>query len=283
MTSLGIDVGGSSVKLALVRENEVLWQAQSDTYAQPTSAELAKAIRKAIDGRFDPAGAAVGICVPGTRDRVKRIVIQSVNLPALNGLRLDDLVAEACGAAPARLEVLTDANATGIDVYAMRNLTGRLCSIALGTGIGLAVIDDGGVPVMVDGESPGHIGQVDVSLEGEPVIGPDGGAGSLEGYLGAPALVRRYGPDMAKNLANLSPDDPPLRALARAMRICHGIYCPHHFALVGGIGIRLAAHLPAIRAMVEKDLTRIARPGWGLMCGADDFHAARGAARFAAR
>ena len=105
MTSLGIDVGGSSVKLALVRDNEVLWQAQSDTYAQPTSAELAKAIRKAIDGRFDPAGAAVGICVPGTRDRVKRIVIQSVNLPALNGLRLDDLVAEACGAAPTRLEV----------------------------------------------------------------------------------------------------------------------------------------------------------------------------------
>jgi predicted NBD/HSP70 family sugar kinase len=279
MISLGIDVGGSSVKLALVREDEILWQAQSNTYSQPTRQQLAGAIRKVIDGRFNPSGAAVGICVPGTRDLIQRTVIQSVNLPALNGLKLDDLVTDAVGAAPAHVAILTDANATGIDVYAQQKLTGRLCSIALGTGIGLAVIDAGGVPLMVDGESSGHIGQVDVSLEGEPVIGPDGGAGSLEGYLGAPALVKRYGPDMTQTLSRLGPDDPPLRALARAMRICHGIYCPHHFSLVGGVGIRMKHLLPTIRQLVEKDLTRIARTGWTLTCGSDDFHAARGAAR----
>ena len=282
MASLGIDVGGSSVKLALIRDDgQTLWQTQSETYAQPTRAQLAAVLRAAIAGRFE-AGGAVGICVPGTRDVVTRTVIQSVNLPALNGLQLDALVAESVGATPSRVETMTDANATGVDVYLTNHLTGRLCSLALGTGIGAAVIDAGGVPLFVDGESPGHIGQVDCSIEGEPVIGPDGGAGSLEGYLGAPAIVKRYGPDMAKNLANFSANDAPIKALARAIRICHALYCPHHVALTGGIGIRMGHLLPTIRQLVEQDLTRIARPGWTLTCGTDEFHAAKGAAKFAA-
>ena len=281
MTSLGIDVGGSSVKLAAVRDGQTLWQTQSETYSQPTREQLADVICKAIAGRFE-AGGAVGICVPGTRDLARRTVVQSVNLPALNGLALDELVAKSVGLLPSRIEIMTDANATGVDVYFSNNLAGRLCCIALGTGIGAAVIDDGGVLLFVDGESPGHVGQMDVSIEGEPVIGPDGGAGSLEGYLGAPAIMKRYGPDMAMSLANFGPNDPPMKALARCIRICHAMYCPHHVALTGGIGIRMSHLLPVIRQMVEKDLTRIARPGWTLLFGTDEFHAAKGAAKFAA-
>lgn len=293
MNALGIDVGGSSVKLAMVQDGEVVWQAQSETYAGPTRQQLAAVIRKAIDGRFDASGgasggSAVGICVPGTRDLAKRMVIQSVNLPALNGLVLDELVSEAVGGKP-RVEIMTDANATGYDIYVTKKLTGRLCSIALGTGIGAAVIDEdgngGGRPLYVDGESAGHIGQMDCTLDGlaDSVIGPDGGAGSLEGYLGSPAIVKRYGPDMAANLASFGPTDPPIRALVRAIRICHAMYCPHHFALVGGIGIRMSHLLPMVKQLVEKDLTRIARPGWTLMCGTDEFHAAKGVAKFAAK
>jgi glucokinase len=281
MISLGIDVGGSSVKLALIGDaGEALWQTQTQPYTQPTRQQLAAAIRNAIAGRFDPKSSAAGICVPGTRDLAKRSVIQSVNLPALNGLNLDDLVEEAVGGKPAHVEICSDSTATAFDIYATQKLAGRLCCLALGTGIGAAVLDDG-VPLMVDGESPGHIGQMDVSIEGFPVIGPDNGAGSLEGYLGSPAIVKRYGPDMAKNLASFGPDDPPMKALARTIRICHALYCPHHVALAGGIGIRLKHLLPTIRQMVEKDLTRIARQGWTLTCGEDEFHAARGAGKYA--
>src|SRR5204862_3189094 len=67
MTSLGIDIGGSSVKLALVRGGQTVWKSQSETYARPTRQQLADVIRSAIAGRFDPTGAAVGVCVPGTR------------------------------------------------------------------------------------------------------------------------------------------------------------------------------------------------------------------------
>jgi len=185
------------------------------------------------------------------------------------------------GARPAHIEVCTDAVASAYDIYTTHNLRGRLLSLALGTGVGAAVIDDG-VPLEVDGESPGHIGQMDCSIEGDPVIGPDGGAGSLEGYIGAPALAQRYGPDMSANLAKLGPDDAPVKALARAIRICHAIYCPDHVALTGGIGNRLGHLVPVIRNLVETNLSSIAKPNWTMLTGSDDFHAARGAARFAA-
>ncbi len=280
MIALGIDVGGSSVKLAAVQDEELLWIAQSATYDNPTRAELAGAIRGTLKTEL-PREVAAGICVPGVREKGKHVVIQSVNIPTLNGLDLDDLIADAIGAA-SRITVTTDAVANGYDIYAANQLKGRLVSLALGTGVGMAVLDDG-APLMVDGESPGHIGQVDCSIEGEPVIGPDGGRGSLEGYIGVPALTKKYGTDIPEILKTLGPDDPALKALARAIRICHGIYCPDHVALTGGLGIRMGHLLPVIRELVEKDLTRIARKGWTLITGTDDFHAARGVARMALR
>ena len=279
MTSLGIDVGGSSAKLAAVRDGQILWHAQTDSYKQPDRNELAAAIRKAINGRVECSG--VGICVPGTRDLAHRMVIQSVNLPALNGLKLDDLVHAAVGVPIERIEILSDSTANAFDIYEIQKLSGRLLSLAIGTGIGAAVLDDG-VPLMVHGESPGHVGQFDVSVEGDAVIGPDGGAGGLEGYFASPALMKRYGNDMVANLARLNEHEPPMKALARAIRICHAIYCPDHVALTGGIGNRMGHLLPVLRKMIDANLTSIAKKDWTFLSGHDDFHAARGAAKFAA-
>jgi predicted NBD/HSP70 family sugar kinase len=133
----------------------------------------------------------------------------------------------------------------------------------------------------VDDDSPGHFGQVDVSIEGHPVVGPDGGAGSLEGYLSAAALADRYGPEPSAWVSRITADDPPLRALARAVRIAHAIYRPHHVLLAGGIGVRLGHVVAQLRANVDRQLTSIARPGWTLATGDSDFHAAQGAARLA--
>src|SRR5207247_8772423 len=106
------------------------------------------------------------------------------------------------------------------------------------------------------GASPGHIGQVDCSIEGENVIGPDGGAGSLEGYVGAPALIARYG-SMEQFFAQVQVSDAPIRALVRAIRICHAIYRPHHVLIVGGAGIRIARLMPEIKRAVDTNLTSV--------------------------
>ena len=279
MISLGIDIGGTSVKLAAIDEDAPPWTGQSAAYFRPSTCQLIDAIEQAANGRSIGAQ-TVGICVPGLLDRLTRTVTAAVNVPGLVGLALDDLVARALGHAIARLEIINDALAAGTHVSISLALSGRVLSMALGTGVGMGVLDDG-KPLLVEGDSSGHIGQIDVSIEGDVPIGLDGGAGSLEAYIGAPALIQRYG-STERFLKTATVADPPLRSLARAIRIGHAIYRPHHIVLVGGIGTRIKHLLPDLKAAIDRDLSSIARPGWTLITGQHDFHAALGAARLAA-
>jgi predicted NBD/HSP70 family sugar kinase len=281
MGSLGIDIGGTSVKLAALRDDGALqWSGQSAFYTRPTTQQLVDALRDAGRGRVTGSRVA-GLCVPGLLDRPARTITLSVNVPGLMGVRLDDIVARAFGDVIERIEIINDAVAAAYDLYTMRRMSGRLVSIALGTGVGMAVLDDG-EPLFIEGASPGHIGQCDVSIEGEPVIGPDGGAGSLEGYVGVPALVRRYG-STEKFLETATAQDAPIRALVRAIRICHAIYRPKHVTLVGGVGTRLKRLVEDIKRATEVNLTSVAWKDWTLGAGENDFHAAAGAARLAVR
>ena len=285
MTGIGIDIGGTSVKLAATDGGAVAWTRQTPPHHRPTAEALIESIRAVTaDVPIDP-DAAVGLCVPGLLDAAATRVELSVNVPALMELPLVELVTRALTVPDSRRLaaplVLNDAVAGGADFAASAGLAGRVLVLSLGTGVGMAVLDDG-APLIVEGRSPGHIGQVDVSLADAPIVGPDGGAGGLEGYVGVPALIARYG-DAATALRAMAADPaaPPLRALARAIRICHALYRPHHVGLIGGIGVRLAPALDSLWALVAKDLTSVARDGWTLECGLDDFHAARGAARLA--
>jgi len=281
MIQLGIDIGGTSVKLAAIEDGKTLWTGQSGFYTRPDTRALVDAIRATAAGRVSEVQSA-GLCVPGLYDADRRTITAAVNVPGLVGIKLDDLIAQALGSGIKQLKIINDAVATGTDVVVSRGLTGRVLAIALGTGVGMGVLDVPGdgrpIALFVDGASPGHIGQVDCSIEGEPVIGPDGGAGSLEGYIGVPALVKRYG-STGKFLETTTVNNAPIRGLVRAIRICHGIYRPHHVILVGGIGTRLRRLVPDIKRACDTNLTSIARQGWTLSAGDHDFHAALGAAR----
>jgi predicted NBD/HSP70 family sugar kinase len=276
MNALGIDIGGTSIKLALLRDGQVEWTRKSVAFTRPSTQQIVEAITQTA-GPSLPSLDAIGLCCPGLLDRAKRRIKLSVNVPGLVDQPLDELVHRALGASACLSAILSDANAVGYDVYATRRLTGRLLCLTLGTCVGASVIDDGRF-LHVSGESPGHIGQIDVSLDDNPPIGPDGGAGSLEGYIGAAALSARYGDDGA---SHLKMGDPPLRALVRAIRIGHAIYRPHHVCLTGGVGIRLAHLVEELKSVVAKNLTSVARPDWTLFTGESDYHAACGVARYA--
>jgi predicted NBD/HSP70 family sugar kinase len=280
MVYLGIDIGGTSVKVAARNGDSAVLTGQSPFYFKPGRIELVKSIQAALPRQIGVVD-AIGICVPGLLDSSGCKVTFSVNVPGLNGLALEELLDDALGFSMSRgPSILNDALAAGQDLYRQRVLTGRLLVMALGAGVGAVVLDDG-IPLRVEGESPGHLGQIDVSIENEPVIGSDGGAGGLEGYMGAHALARKYGPNVSIALDAMRGDEPPLRALVRAIRIAHAIYRPHHVILCGGIGIRLRRLTPVLRRMIETDLTSLARPGWTFDTGKHDFHAALGAAMIA--
>lgn len=285
MLALGIDIGGTSVKVAALRDGgEMVYSGQSPFYAKPDTEQLVAAIKAALGGKVSKAD-AVGLCAPGLLDRERRVITLSVNVPGVMNIVLDELVARALGERPAGLVLSSDAVASAFDVADARKLQGRVFALAIGTGVGASVLDEGGVPLQVSGPSPGHFGQVDVTLPDEPdVIGPDGGQGSLEGYLGVGALRKRYGvEDLGPVLANMTASDAPMRALARALRIAHAIYRPQHQVLLGGLGTRLKHVIPDLKARVGTNLTRVAREGWTLTAGDHDFHASCGAAKMAMR
>jgi len=286
MIALGIDIGGTSVKMAAVENGRTLWTGQSPFYARPKTQELIVAMGQAGSRVTELKGNELraGICVPGLLDKEKRMITLSVNVPGLMNVVLDDLVERGLGVKPTNLAILNDAVSSCYDVCDVRGLKGRVFGLAIGTGVGAAVLDDG-VPLFIEGASPGHIGQVDVTICGEEnVIGPDGGAGSLEGYVGVPAFRKRYGiDDLAPVLKNMKATDVPMRALARAVRIAHAIYRPHHVLLVGGLGIRLKHVVPELKKLIDTNVTSVTRKDWTLGAGDTDFHAATGAAKMALR
>lgn len=282
MTALGIDIGGSSVKTALLRGDALITTGASERYSRPDAAALAAALDSALpaEARLCIPPPAVGLCVPGLFDAARGCISVSINLPGLVGVDLRELLARVLGRAVPGLTVRTDAHAAAFDFWTLHPAQGRLLAISLGSGVGAFVLDDGR-PVRVTGPSSGHLGQVDVSVGPGPApVGPDGGRGSLEAYIGLPALLARYGPQLIgtfeEGAASL-----PLQALARALRIAHAIYRPDRIALLGGVGLLLRPVLGTLRELVSDGLTALARPGWELACADHAHHAASGAARLA--
>lgn len=276
MSALGVDIGGSSVKAAALERDGSTRVATSGRYDRPSLDELRLAVLDACRALspHEVRWHAIGVCAPGITDE-SGMVMRAVNMPCLEGVRLRSLL-EGVASPEMPFNLTSDALAAAHDIWRTRSLTGRLLSISIGTGVGACVLDEGR-PLHVCGESSGHIGQMDVSWGDVAPIGPDGGRGSLEAYIGAPALRRRLG----EGATTLADDDPALIALARTIRICHAVYRPDHVVLLGGIGIRLRSKVEVIRGLVARNLTSLARPGWTLSTGEHDHHAAIGAARLA--
>lgn len=288
---LGIDIGGTSVKAALCADGSAgpaelpgssNWRmSRSGAYANATVEAIGRAVASVVGEVGAQAAQTLGVCVPGVLNPATNRLDAAVNLPRLVGIDLESLIRSVVPAS--RVILTTDAHAAAYDVFASRSLRGRLFALTIGTGAGACVLDDG-VRLKVTGESSGHFGQIDVRLpeDGDaPPRGSDGAAGSLEAYVGARALESRLGRSPPGGWL-LDETDPALRALARGIRIAHAIYRPDHVVLMGGVGLRLAPSLPTLRQLVERDLTSLARRGWTLSCGDDDFHGARGAARLGA-
>lgn len=282
VTQLGIDIGGGSTKIALRLPGESPRTITSQSYANPTLSELRDAITDVLLSNPVSEPPLVGCCVPGKFGDANTLAY-SANLPCLNGERIPEFVRTLLPTQPRAVAVLPDALAAALGSHAHRPATGRLLCLSLGTGVGAALLVDG-APVTLAPGTVGHLGQMDVSLDAQAPIGPDAGRGSLEAYIGLPALRARFGEshdDLIAGIASMTEDEPALRALARAIRIAHAIYTPSDVRLLGGLGGMLASKVGLITDLVNRDLTRVADAAWSLTAMDDPFYAASGAASFA--
>lgn len=147
--ALGIDVGGSGVKAALVDLDAGTLASKRVRISTPdpsTPDAVAKTIRKVVATiaaeRDVPGGVPVGCGVPGP---VKNgVVMTAANIDqGWVGLSADELVGNALGR---RVRVINDADAAGlceVRIGAGEGVAGTVIVLTIGTGIGSALFVDG--------------------------------------------------------------------------------------------------------------------------------------------
>jgi glucokinase len=194
-TSVGIDFGGTSVKLGVCRGEELLLIDEpipTAAFVGPAAliGEMAARVSKLREKFSDIA--AIGVGVPGLVDFDHGFVHELTNVPGWKHVPLKAILGEKTG-----LPVLVDndANAMAYAEYrygAARGLK-NVIGLTMGTGIGGGLVLDGKM-FRGSGFAAGEIGQMSIHFDGKP--GHYGNLGALEKYTGnqqiAEHAVQRY-------------------------------------------------------------------------------------------
>ena len=198
---LGIDVGGTAVKLGLMtREGQILAREEApvnaDGYATPVLTSVLRAAERFLQSRgADPEGIAVS--ATGQVDDRQGIVIgTNGSIPGYEGTDFQSAFRSRFGVP---VHVLNDANAAALGETFLG--AGKGCRdvlmVTLGTGVGGGVVS-GGRLVRGHRGIAGELGHFSIDRGGLPC--PCGGRGCFERYASATALIT-----MAREA---SPDDP---------------------------------------------------------------------------
>jgi glucokinase len=187
---IGIDMGGTSVKLGVCQGAAVLHRDEPIITADFAGADaiVAEMARRVAALReTHPEAAAIGVGVPGFVDAKTGIVHELTNVPGWREVLLGRELRELTGL-PAVAE--NDANCMGMAELrygAARGLTDFL-AITLGTGVGGAVFIHGRLYHGAR-SGAGEVGQMSIDYRG--VDGPHGNTGALERYVGNKQVADR--------------------------------------------------------------------------------------------
>jgi glucokinase len=183
---LGLDVGGSSIKWAVLDDGNVGPTGTTPTPASGVPALLAELVAVAAQHAGLDAHLPVGVALPGSLDQSTSEIHVMPNIAGeWAGVRPADLLSRATGR-PWR--VINDARAfaAGELVAGAARGTADALFVTLGTGVGGALVFGGRIQLGATG-LVGEIGHVVVDPAGRPC--GCGGAGCLEAYCGAAGIL----------------------------------------------------------------------------------------------
>ena len=190
---LGIDIGGTSVKLGVVRSGEKLEVVKTCSIASQTAdppemfvQRVAQASRDLIAQSGEKVS-GVGIGCPGLISPTKGTVAFSPNLPNLPGFPLRDRLAQLIGLG---VEIQNDANAAvlGEWLFGPNKGLANIILLTLGTGVGGGVVADGKLLLGAD-NGAAELGHVKVQFI-DGALCACGKRGCIESYAGAAGITR---------------------------------------------------------------------------------------------
>ena len=185
---LAIDLGGTRVKISRFAPDGTREETSGGDTASQTSAEdLVRLLRSVsvqlLEGR---QLRGVGIGVAGVLDPVAGRIVQSPNLPYMDGFPLREKLESELGAP---VTMMNDANAAALGEYfaGAPGASGSMFLLTLGTGVGGAFVQDGRIWEGAAGMA-GEVGHMCIMVGGPGCN--CGGKGCLEALCSGWALVR---------------------------------------------------------------------------------------------
>lgn len=188
---VGVDIGGTNLRFALVDENgSLLLRDRQRTEVSLGRESFLDRLIAGIDGMRQGAVTlgsevqAVGLGIPGLIAG-SGLVLSSVNLRPIEGVNLRQAVSRAVGVP---VTAVNDANAAafGEKRFGVGRAFGSLLLLTLGTGVGSGLVLNGRLWTGIDGVAAEY-GHATVEPEGIPCH--CGNRGCLEQYASASALV----------------------------------------------------------------------------------------------
>ncbi|MBW4678224.1 MAG: ROK family protein [Desmonostoc geniculatum HA4340-LM1] len=264
---IGIDVGGTAIKLGRFTSDGSCLQSLTLTAPQPTTPEAVLAVLLDAIAQIDPdnRSIAIGVGTPGPSDAAARIAKIAINLPGWIDVPLADWLETKTGKPTV---IGNDANCALLGeawLGAGRNFQ-NLILLTLGTGVGGGIILNGKLFVGHQGAA-GELGLISFNPDG-PMCN-SGNQGSLEQYASATAIRRRTLKEPIE-LGNLAQQgDAEALTFWQEYGMCLGIglttlvyvLTPEAIVIGGGISGSCEFFLPAVKAEIEKRVQPLSREG----------------------
>jgi len=268
---IGIDLGGTAIKLGRFLQDGTCLETFSLTTPQPANPEpVVKAIAQGVQQlNLNRTCSAIGLGMPGPTDKARRIARKSINLPGWDDVPVADWL-EAHTGLPTVLE--NDANCAAI----AENWLGAgrafedFILLTLGTGVGGGIFLNGQLFTGRDGAA-GELGLITLNPDGYPCR--SGNQGSLEQYASIGSIQRRTGQEpaamgrlaQAGDLAALEFWQDYGKVLGAGLASLVYVLTPEAIIIGGGISASCEFFLPSALAEIERRVVYPSRVGLQLL------------------
>lgn len=190
---IGIDVGGTNVKIALVDDNgKIIYSNRVPTYAKMGYEYTVNNIKQAIKDLMKETNTTpsdiegIGFDFPGQVDCKTGVVKLAPNIPGWVNVPIAQMIEDEFHI-PTRIDNDVRCAALGeLKFGAGRGCENFIC-ITVGTGIGSGIVINGKV-VRGATNAAGELGHIKLQMNGGPICGC-GDTGCLEAFASGPAIV----------------------------------------------------------------------------------------------
>lgn len=136
---LGIDIGGTNLKVGRVENDDIVKQCFSSVDINATKEETLSSLLRVIDSIFDSSIEAIGIGVPAVVDPLTGIVYDVQNIPAWKEVALKEIIEKRY---KRPVFINNDANcfALGEKIFGIGKTHENFIGLSIGTGIGMGII-----------------------------------------------------------------------------------------------------------------------------------------------